>query len=112
MAPLRVGLLQGGRPLRDRLGDVITVGALGLLTLYEDVTAAEFWQIVLFSCLCVTVSLALGTVKVFHMGRPLLTWARGDRGREGAAAAWHTAIALPVEFVTRAAWLPVALVAV
>jgi adenylate cyclase len=90
----------------------ITVGALGLLTLYEDVTAAEFAHIVLFSWACVAVSLALGTAKAYKMSRPLLGWARGQRGREGAADAWRTAISLPVQFVTRALWLPIALVAV
>jgi adenylate cyclase len=90
----------------------ITVGALGLLTLYEKVTAAEFARIVLFSCACVAVSLAVGTAKAFRMARPLLDWARGPRSREGAPEAWRTAISLPVQFVTRAAWLPVALVAV
>jgi class 3 adenylate cyclase len=90
----------------------ITVGALGLLTLYEDVTAGEFARIVLFSCACVAVSMVVGTAKAFRMGRPLLAWARGPRGREGAPEAWRTAISLPVQFVTRAWWVPVALVAV
>src|SRR3954447_25237958 len=91
---------------------IITVGALGLLTLYEDVSREQFVRIVLFSWGCVVVSLVAGTAKVFHMGRPLLAWARGARGREGAAEAWRTAIGLPVEFVTRAGWLPIAFVAV
>src|SRR4051794_2871245 len=90
---------------------IITVGALGLLTLYEDVSRAEFVRIVLFSWACVAISLTAGTAKVFHMGRPLLDWARGERGREGAADAWRTAISLPVQFVTRAGWLPVVTVA-
>ena len=90
----------------------ITVGALGLLTLYEHVTATEFTRIVLFSCACVLVSLAAGTAKAFKIGRPLLAWARGPRGREGAPEAWRTAISLPVQFVTRALWLPVVFVAV
>src|SRR4051812_8627752 len=90
----------------------ITVGALGLLTLYEDVTRAEFLRIVLFSCACVGVSLTLGTAKAYKLGRPLLAWARGPRGREGAPEAWRTAISLPVIFVTRALWLPIAFVAI
>jgi class 3 adenylate cyclase len=90
----------------------ITVGALGLLTLYEKVTTAEFTRMVLFSCACVGVSLVLGTAKAFKIGRPLLVWARGRRGGKGAPEAWRVAISLPVQFVTRALWLPVVFVAV
>ncbi|MEA2467593.1 MAG: adenylate cyclase [Thermoleophilaceae bacterium] len=89
----------------------ITVGALGLLTLYERVTDAQFLRMVLFSCACVAVSLVVGTGKASRIGRPLLEWARGPRGREGAPEAWRSAISLPIQFVTKAAWLPVALVA-
>src|SRR3954463_12637941 len=91
---------------------LVTLGALGLLTLYEDVSSAQFARVVLFAWACVGVSLVVGTAKVFRMGRPLLAWARGPRGSEGAAEAWRTAIALPVEFVTHAGWVPIALVAV
>jgi adenylate cyclase len=90
---------------------IITVGALGLLTLYEDMSRAEFLRIVLFACACVLLSLAVGTAKAFRMARPLLGWARGQRGPEGAAEAWHTAISLPVQFVTHGGWIPVTLVA-
>ena len=87
---------------------LIVIGTLGLLTLYEKVSAAEFWRTVLFSCACVAVSLSVGTWKFARKARPLLEWAEG---RGGAPDAWRTAISLPVEFVTRGAWLPVALVA-
>src|SRR3954471_12838320 len=89
---------------------LIVVGTLGLLTLYEKVSAAEFWRTVLFSCACVAVSLSVGTWKFARKARPLLEWARGPRGGDGAPEAWRTAISLPVEFVTRGAWLPVVLV--
>jgi adenylate cyclase len=91
---------------------LITAGGLGLLTLYEDVTAEEFARLVLFACACVTVSLVVGTAKAYRMSDPLLAWARGRRGPEGAAEAWRSAISLPVKFVTRAWWLPIVLVAI
>ncbi|MEA2423202.1 MAG: adenylate cyclase [Thermoleophilaceae bacterium] len=89
----------------------ITLATLGLLTLYEPVSGAQFARIGLFSCACVLVSLAVGSKKVLPKARPLLRWAAGPRGREGAPEAWRSAISLPVEFVSRAAWLPVVLVA-
>src|SRR4051812_10056157 len=90
---------------------LIVVGTLGLLTLYEKVSAGQYWRTVLFACACVAVSLAVGTWKFARKARPLLDWARGRRGHEGAPEAWRTAISLPVEFVTNGAWLPVVLVA-
>jgi class 3 adenylate cyclase len=89
----------------------ITISTLGLLTLYEHVTVGEFVRIELFTCACVAVSLAVGTRKVLPKAAPLLRWVRSGRGREHAPEAWRSAISLPVEFVTRAAWLPVVLVA-
>jgi class 3 adenylate cyclase len=87
---------------------LIVTGTLGLLTLYEKVSAGQYWRAVLFSCACVTVSLAIGTWKFARRAQPLRAWAQG---RGAAPDAWRTAISLPVEFVTRLAWLPVALVA-
>src|SRR4051794_169073 len=89
---------------------LISVGTLGLLTLYEPMTTAEYARIALVACACVMVSIAVGTYKVGRRARPLLEWARGPRGREHAPEAWRTAISLPVEFVTRGAWLPVVFV--
>ena len=89
----------------------ITISTLGLLTLYEHVTFGEFVRIGLFACACVAVSLAVGMRKVLPKAAPLRRWVRDGRGREHAPEAWRSAISLPVEFVTRAAWLPVVLVA-
>jgi class 3 adenylate cyclase len=89
----------------------ITLATLGLLTLYEQVSGAQFVRIGLFACACVTISLLVGSRKVLPKARPLLRWANGPRTAEGAPEAWRSAISLPVEFVTRAAWLPAVLVA-
>jgi class 3 adenylate cyclase len=89
---------------------LITVGTLGLFSLYESMSGAEFLRIALVSCACVMVSITVGTYKVARRARPLLEWARGSRGHDKAPEAWRTAISLPVEFVTRGAWLPVVFV--
>jgi adenylate cyclase len=88
----------------------ITVGTLGLLTLYTRVTPSEFLQIALFTCACVTLSLLLGARKVVRKAVPLFRWAR-SLGRDGAPEAWRAAVSLPLDFVTRAAWFPVVFVA-
>jgi adenylate cyclase len=89
----------------------ITFATVGLFTLYERVTPEEFVQITLFACACVTVTLVLGARKVLPRAEPLLQWAKGDRAPEQAPAAWRSAVSLPVEFVTQAAWLPAVFVA-
>jgi class 3 adenylate cyclase len=89
----------------------ITFATVGLLTLYERVTPGEFVQITLFTCACVLVGVTLGAHKVLPKVRPLLEWAKGDRGPEGAAEAWRSAISLPLEFVKRAAPLSLLCVA-
>jgi class 3 adenylate cyclase len=89
---------------------LITVATLGLFSLYEPVSGAEFARIALVSCACVMVSITVGTYKFARKARPLIQWARGPRSHEHAPEAWRTAISLPVEFVTRGAWLPVVLV--
>jgi class 3 adenylate cyclase len=90
---------------------IIAIATLGLLTLYEPVSGAQFVRIALLACGCVLVSLAVGAHKVLPKAKPLLRWVKRGKSSAGAAEAWRAAIALPVEFVTRAAWLPVVFVA-
>src|SRR3954468_21191344 len=90
---------------------VIAIATLGLLTLYEPVSGAEFLRIALLACACILVSLAVGAYKVLPRAKPLLRWAKKGKQPRDAPDAWRTAIALPVDFVTRAAWLPVVFVA-
>jgi adenylate cyclase len=90
---------------------VITLATLGLLTLYERVTSGQFLRLALVSAVCVLFSLVVGTHKVLPKTIPLLRWVKRGKSRSDAPEAWRAAIALPVEFVTRAAWLPVVFVA-
>jgi adenylate cyclase len=90
---------------------VIAIATLGLLTLYEPVSGGQFLRIALLSCACVLVSLAVGGHKVLPNARPLLHWVKNGKQPRDAAAAWRAAIAVPVELVTRAAWLPAVFVA-
>src|SRR3954452_20111521 len=89
----------------------IAIATLGLLTLYEPVSGAQFVRSGLCGCGGGLLSLFVGSLKVLPKAKPLLKWAKGGRSPEDAPEAWRAAIALPVEFVTRAAWLPVVFVA-
>src|SRR4051812_44642997 len=90
---------------------VIAIATLGLLTLHEPVSGEQFLRIALLACACVLVSLAVGGHKVLPNAKPLLHWVKNGKQPRDAAAAWRAAIALPVDFVTRAAWLPAVFVA-
>jgi class 3 adenylate cyclase len=81
------------------LSHVITLGGVGLLTLYQRMSDAHFWTIVLVSQLLVAIenlfSIALG----FKLLRPADRWLRGERNAETATAAWRALAGLPVDFI-------------
>ncbi|HEX8074211.1 MAG TPA: adenylate/guanylate cyclase domain-containing protein [Thermoleophilaceae bacterium] len=84
----------------------VTLGTLGIFSLYQRINAEEFDRIIGFSWACVLVALAAGAKKVFRSSTPLREWMEGGRGQVGAEEAWRTAVGLPLEFVTREWWQP------
>src|SRR4051794_28533066 len=91
---------------------VIAAGTLGLLSLYQPMSPAEWVHIVLLSFVCIALAIGFGIWRARSRTRPLTDWADGARGGEGAPEAWRAAIALPLEIVTRSAWQPVVFVAI
>jgi adenylate cyclase len=91
---------------------LIAAGTLALLSLYQEMSVAEYVHIVLVAFACIALGIGLGAWGARGRMKPLTDWASGPRGREGAAEAWRTAVGLPVEIVTRSAWQPVVFVAV
>ena len=89
----------------------IAAGTVALLSLYQRMSLAEYTTIVLVSFACIAVGIGYGAWGARGRMRPLLEWARGERGRAGAEEAWRSAVELPVEVVTRSLWLPVLFVA-
>jgi adenylate cyclase len=90
----------------------IAAGTLALLSLYQRMSLAEYAHIVLLSFLCIALGLGFGIRGARGRAAPLLEWARGPRGRDGAAEAWRAAVGLPVEVVTRSLWQPIVFVAI
>jgi adenylate cyclase len=88
----------------------IALATVGLLSLYEETSKAEFHRIVAFSWIGVVISLAVGAANLRKHIDPLVEWMRGRRGDRLAVDAWRTAVALPREFITRATWLPIVVV--
>jgi adenylate cyclase len=91
---------------------VITVGTVGIFSLYQRLDETQFHWIVAFSWCCVIVALVAGVKKIRRSSAPLREWMQGERGTDGAAEAWRSAVALPLEFVTRQWWQPIAFVIV
>src|SRR5207248_9636695 len=86
---------------------IISVGTVGIFSLYQRMSNEQAHVIALFSWACVLIALAAGVKKVARSSRPLRDWINGDRDAEGAEEAWRTAVGLPLECVTRQWWQPV-----
>src|SRR5918911_872508 len=74
----------------------IALGTVGIFSLYQRLSDDQLWTIVLFSWGTVLLALAAGFKKVRRSSRPLRAWIEGGRGKDGAAEAWRTAVALPL----------------
>jgi adenylate cyclase len=90
----------------------IALGTLGIFSLYQEMTGAEFQRIALVAWVCVMVALLSGSAKLRRDLKPLQAWIRGTREERGAVEAWRAAVSLPREVVIREAWRPALLVAV
>lgn len=88
---------------------LVTLGTVGLFTLYEEVSAAEFWKLVLFAEAFVALALVYAIVKGKRLARPVRQWLAGGPDRGSAQDAWRHAVALPREFVSRSGWKPFAI---
>jgi adenylate cyclase len=84
----------------------IALGTIGIFSLYQDMTNAEFERIVLVSWLCGIVGLSTGTLKLRPDLEPLLAWLRGARGEPASMEAWRAAVSLPRAVVVREVWRP------
>src|SRR3954453_9914175 len=90
---------------------LIAAGTVALLSFYQRMTLGEYAAIVLLSFVCIAIGIGYGAWGARGRMRPLVEWARGERGRKGAAEAWRSAVELPVEVVARSLWEPVVFVA-
>src|SRR5437764_6969505 len=91
---------------------LIALGTVGIFSLYQRMNDTQLHTIVLFSWGAVLLALAAGFKKVRRSSRPLRQWLANERKEEGSAEAWRTAVGLPLEFVSRQWWQPVAFIIV
>jgi adenylate cyclase len=91
---------------------VIALGTIGIFSLYQEMTEAEFWRIVFVAWASTCVALLSSTGRLRRDIAPLTAWMRGTREERGAHAAWRAAVSFPREVVTREAWRPIVLVTI
>ncbi|MFL5884296.1 MAG: adenylate/guanylate cyclase domain-containing protein [Thermoleophilaceae bacterium] len=83
---------------------VLTVVAIGILSLYQHMTAGQYWLIVAFCYACVLAASATGAVKLRRQLEPLFDWMRGRRDQRHAREAWNAAVTSPRRLVTNTVW--------
>ena len=88
----------------------VTLATVGLFTLYEDVSAAQFWRALVVAEISVTIALVWTLIRSMKLLRPLIAWIKGGRGPEGALEAWALAVTFPRRAVVENGWLPFAVV--
>ena len=84
-----------------QLSHVVVLAGVGLLTVYQPMTTAEFLRIVVVSQVLVLLDNLLGLRQVYRLLRPARVWLRGSRNPDQTVAAWRALVNLPTEFVRR-----------
>jgi adenylate cyclase len=79
----------------------VVLGGVGVLTLYERMSAPEFLRILAFAEALVLVESLFAIRLAAAMLRPVKRWLAGDRGPEPTVEAWHALAELPVGFLRR-----------
>ncbi|HEV3001430.1 MAG TPA: adenylate/guanylate cyclase domain-containing protein [Solirubrobacteraceae bacterium] len=77
---------------------------VGLLALYQDMSAGDVLRILLAVLVLVVIENAVATTYAFRLLRPADRWLQGDRSPEAAAQAWKALANLPLDFVARGGW--------
>jgi adenylate cyclase len=91
---------------------IISAATVGMVALYAEMSAREFWEVALFADLCVLVALTYAISRTVKVAKPVIDWVRDGGPPEGALEAWRCGVALPRQLVVRIGWQPFAIVAV
>src|SRR5882757_7921438 len=81
------------------LAHLIALGGIGLLSLYQPMSAADFWLLVAVAEALVAVDNLISTKLTWRMWAPVQAWERGARDPDSTVAAWTAAATLPFEYV-------------
>lgn len=76
---------------------VVAFAGIALLTLYQPMSAEQFWVIVAVTLTVITFNNLVDLSVVSRLIRPADPWLRGDRTEATAMAAWEAMATLPVD---------------
>lgn len=93
--------------LQYQFAHLVALGGVGLLRLYQDMSAWQLVRILLVSEALVLLDNALSLRATFCLLRPADPWLRGRRTPQSAIAAWRALAGLPLDFLRslRFAWI-------
>jgi len=79
----------------------VVLGGVGVLTLYEPMSAGEFLRILAVAEGFVLVESAFALWLASSLLRPVREWLAGDRGHDATVRAWRALAELPIAFLRR-----------
>jgi adenylate cyclase len=80
---------------------LVALGGLALLRLYQPMSWAVFWELVIISQALVSLDNLLSIKVTKRMWRPVRAWERGARDKDSVIDAWCAAATLPLEYLRR-----------
>jgi adenylate cyclase len=80
---------------------VVMLGGMGILRLYQQMDAGNFWLLVGISQLLVAVGNVMSIKVTRRVWRPVAAWERGQRDEQSTIAAWRALVTLPLSLARR-----------
>src|ERR1700748_2140330 len=85
---------------------LVMLGGMGILRLYQPMSAAHFWLLVALSQVLVGVDNVIAAKLTYKLLRPVRPWLRGRRDERSTITAWRALVALPLDLLRRLRSLP------
>jgi adenylate cyclase len=93
--------------LQFGIAHLVMLGGLGLLALYQPMSAAAFWLLVGVSQALVWIDNMIGYRLTRHLWEPVRRWERGARDPASTVAAWEAIATLPIRYIRTLRRFPV-----
>jgi class 3 adenylate cyclase len=86
---------------------LITLAGLGLLLLYQPMSTAQFWRLLVVAEALVVVENLFASFAVVRLLRPVDAWLAGERDEAATVAAWRALVDMPWRFARERKLKPV-----
>jgi class 3 adenylate cyclase len=83
------------------IAHLVILGGLGLLSLYQHMSVAQFLILVAVSQFLVLIDNVVSVKVTYRMWQPVRRWEAGQRDEESTIAAWRALATLPLEYLRR-----------